>query len=339
MTTNKLAAKGNFFDKNKETILPSIYSLAIVAIMIVILTDPKKYNASVLQGLTLFFSSVLPGLFPFMILTRLLSHTNSIQKISRLLEKPTRILFGTSGIASYVFLMSAISGYPIGAKMIADLFEQNIISEQDAKKMCTFCTTSGPVFVIGTIGAVMFKSAKIGIIIYVSHILASIMCGIILRGKATKQQQNHPAINISHVDNIISKTVEDTVQSVLVVGAYITIFFLLSDILFQTKIISVLSWPLEFVLSRIGISGISDGFVFGLLEVTRGAKILSLSTNIWSVCFCAGILSLSGFSIIMQSMSFLSKCKIKARYFVFAKCVHMILTFVVCFCLCKLFIF
>ena len=335
MTTNKLAAKHVFFKKN--AILDILYSLCLVAIMIVLLCNPKQYNKSVLDGISLFAMCVLPGLFPFMILTRLLTGIGGVQKLSKLFEKPAGALFGTSGISSYVFLMSAISGYPIGAKIIADLYCQGAISQHDAKKMSVFCTTSGPIFVIGTVGTILFKSAKVGIIIYASHILASIMSGITLRGKHKKQSDCAPAVASAKVDNLIASTVSDSVQNILIVGAYITIFFLFADILFQTGLIKIVCYPFDMLFSCFGLQNLSTGFVFGLLEVTRGAKMLSTHANMWSVCLCAALVSFSGLSIIMQSMNYLSKCKIKARSFVFSKCVHALYTFVICFALCKLF--
>ena len=338
MTTNKMLTKPNFFVKNKNNISTAVFSVCIITIMLIILSDPKKYNKSVLDGISLFATCVLPGLFPFMILTKLLTSFGAITKLSKKLEKPTKALFGTSGIASYVFLMSAISGYPIGAKIISDLYAKNIITAEDAKKMSVFCTTSGPIFVIGTVGAIMFNSVKIGIIIYASHILASVMSGIILRKRAKNNISNATLPTQMHADNIISETITDSVQSILIVGAYITIFFLLADLLLQTGLINMLSIPLEALFSLVGLKGVSKGLLCGILEVTRGAKMLSAATNIWTISICSALVSFSGISIIMQSMNFLSKCKIKARYFIFVKCVHAIICFFVCFALCKIFI-
>lgn len=338
MTTNKILTKPNFFVKNKNSIKTILFSGCIIAIMLIILSNPKRYNKSVLDGISLFATCVLPGLFPFMILTRLLTSLGAITKLSKKLEKPTRALFGTSGIASYVFLMSALSGYPIGAKIISDLYSKKIISTEDAKKMSVFCTTSGPIFVIGTIGAIMFGSVQIGIVIYASHILASIMSGIILRTRAKNTNVDTLLAPPNHTDNIIGDTITDSVQSILIVGAYITIFFLLADLLLQTGLINTLVVPIDALFSMFGLKGVAKGFLCGILEVTRGAKMLSAVPNIWTISICSALVSFSGISIIMQSMNFLSKCKIKARYFVFAKCVHAILTFVICICLSKLFI-
>lgn len=338
MTTNKISLKQkkyNIFAANKDSITCYILSLVVFALIIAIISNPTKYNASIMQGLNLFIVSVLPGLFPFMFLTKLLTSLGAVKHLSTKLSPITHFLFNTHGISSYVFIMSILSGYPIGAKLISDLYSANIISQNDAKKMCTFCTTSGPIFIIGSVGATMFGSARVGIILYLSHILSSILCGIIFAGKRQNnnikpQQQTH----LTLPDNALSNTMLSTVENILLVGGYITIFFLLIDILTSIGLLGGLTKALDAILSSAGINTPADGLVSGLLEVTRGCKMLSGSISIWNICFACFIISFSGLSIILQSMNYLSKCKIKARYFMFVKCVHAVLSFIVCFVMC-----
>lgn len=333
MTTSK---RHTFIVQNKDNIMCYILSIVVFLLIIIILTNPAQYNASVLEGITLFFVAVFPGLFPFMFLTKLLTSLGAVKKISSKFSPITNFLFGTHGISSYVFFMSILSGYPIGAKLISDLYCANIITQKDAKKMCTFCTTSGPIFIIGSVGIAMFGSATVGIIIYVSHILASILCGVIFSGKRQKTS-NQCQIKIESMpDNLLASTMKDTVENILLVGAYITIFFLLADILTSIGVLSPVTYAIDKILSIFNIKNLSIGIIGGLLEVTRGCKLLSQQHNIYSICFACGCISFSGLSIIMQSMSFLKKCKIKAPYFILVKCFHAVLSFIICLIMCKM---
>lgn len=323
--------------KNKDNIMCYCLSIVVVILIALILTNPQKYNNSVMQGLNLFIVSVLPGLFPFMFLSKLLTSLGAVKNISTKFSPVTRFLFNTHGISSYVFLMSIVSGYPIGAKLISDLYCSNIISQDDAKKMCSFCTTSGPIFIIASVGVAMFRSAKIGIIIYVSHVLSSMLCGMIFAGKRKKNIENAPISTLAMPDNLLASTMTNTIESILLVGAYISIFFLFADILTSVGFLGFATNLFDKIFSAININGVSQGFVSGLLEVTRGCKILSASPNIYSVCFACFCISFSGLSIILQSMSFLKKCKIKAPYFCFVKCIHAVLSWFVCYGLCLIF--
>ena len=141
---------------------------------------------STLNGLDVWLTKVVPALFPFFFATKLLTEMHVVEKIAKIFNPITTRLFKTPGISSYVFLMSIISGYPVGAKLISELFKQGKIDSDAATKMNSFCSTSGPLFVIGTVGVCMFYSQIVGVIILISHILGAILNGILYRSYKSK---------------------------------------------------------------------------------------------------------------------------------------------------------
>ena len=320
---------------NKSLFFDCLLTVLILTIMLVIISNPKQFSTGTTNGLKLFFYSVLPGLLPFMFLTKLLTEIGFLFKASTKLTPFSKKVFGTPGVSLYAFFMSILSGYPIGAKIISDLHQKQLISENDANKMSFFCTTSGPVFVIGAVGIGMFHSFKIGLIIYISHITSSILLGIIYNLLSKKQSfmqtQKSPIIFQQKSENIMSNVVSETVNSLFIVGAYITIFYLAGEIFDYFKIFDFLSQILSPALSTTSINHSTlKSLLYGLLEVTHGAKELSFSLSPINIALVSGIISFGGISIIMQSLAFLKTCKIKAHTFVFAKCVHMILSICVC---------
>ncbi len=344
MTTNKKISSAKNFSKNPKSSLiqDTLLTCVLFFIIILIISNPTRYTSGTISGLKLFFFSVLPGLFPFMLLTKLITEIGLVFNLSQRLDKFSYKIFGTPGISIYTFIMSIVSGYPIGAKIIGDLYQKSQISQKDAQKMSIFCTTSGPIFVIGSVGVMMFKSFKIGLILYFSHILSGAILGIfynLLTKKHTLQFEKPKQLIISTKPaNIISNCVNQTINSLFVVGAYITIFYLIGEILDSLKIFTILSNLCLPVLSKIGLSSNNfNGIIYGILEVTRGTKTLSLSISATSVVITSGILSFSGFSIIMQSMAFLKEAKIKAHNFVLSKCVHAILSMFICLILLIIF--
>jgi sporulation integral membrane protein YlbJ len=345
--TKKTNSKPHFYNIFKNsTFLDCILTLLIFAIMLIIISNPQKYTSGTISGIKLFFFSVLPGLFPFMFLTKLITELGFIFKVTKKLDKVSYKIFGTSGISLYAFFMSILSGYPIGAKIISDLYEKGLISEVEAKKMSIFCTTSGPIFVIGTVGTIMFNNFSYGIILYVSHILSSVILGILFNlfsGKDKEQAHQQKSLDgitlTKQSSNIIADCLSDTVNSLFTVGAYITLFFLVTEILESLKFFVFLSNLISPVLKILNLSSsYLQGFLYGLIEVTRGAKTLSYFGDITSLVLVAGIISFSGISIIMQSMAFLKKAKIKMHEFVFAKFMHMILSMILCFLILVLFV-
>lgn len=339
MTTNKKNNSLKNFIKS-QIFIDSILTITVFGLMIIIITNPQKYTSGTIRGLKLFFNSVLPGLFPFMFLTKLLTEIGFVFNISKNFNKLSLKVFNTPGISLYAFIMSILSGYPIGSKIIADLYLKGQISELDAKRMSVFCTTSGPIFIIGAVGASMFNDINIGIIIYLSHIFSSILLGIIY-GKLTKKKNNAitsekfpNAISLQKKSNLISECLSQTINSLFIVAAYITIFYLLSDILDSFKIFDTLANGLSPFFKNIGINSDSTkGLFYGLIEVTRGCKTLSITKSTSSIILATGILSFSGLSIIMQSMAFLKIAKIKTHFFILTKSVHFTLSMIICYLL------
>lgn len=337
MTKTISLKKQKFFIFNLNgNFLNLTFSAIVFFVMLLIISNPSVFSTATINGLKLFFFSVLPGLFPFMFLTKLLTELGTVFKISKRFSGVSQKLFGTPGVSLYCFFMSILSGYPIGAKIIHDLYSKDLITEEDAKRMSIFCTTSGPIFIIGAIGVGMLKNYKLGLILYISHILSSIILGIsynlIFKNKTQHQTRIIFQTNKKN-ENIFTACLIETINSLFLVGGYITIFYLISEAFGILKIFEVIPILLSKIFPFVS-SETFNGILFGTLEVTRGAKELSNLTppNIPIIC---GLISFSGISIIMQSLSFLKTAKIKAHSFILSKCVLTILSIIIC----KLIIF
>ena len=333
-----IANKIKRFEKYNLNFKDSFSSICIIIIMFLIVSNPSHFSKGTVEGIKLFFFNVFPGLLPFMFLTKLLTEIGIVFKLSTKVDKISYKIFGTPGISFYALFMSIVSGYPIGAKIISDLYNKKMISSEDAKKMTIFCTTSGPIFVIGAVGNIMFGSQTIGIILYLSHIFSAIIMAITYN-ILTRKNAKHTQIYSKNCNfepkcqNILAECVVQTIDSILIVGAYITIFYLLIEVLTSLKITHFLNVILKKLFDLLGTnSSLSNGTIFGLFEITRGCKELSSFKTIESISICAGLISFSGLSIIFQSMAFLKDAKIKMHNFILTKTVHLIVS---CF-LCKL---
>lgn len=278
--------------------------------MFAILTNPALYAKSVLNGLTLFFTAVLPGLLPFMFLTKIIINLN-LTKIIKFLNTPAKRLFGLNGHAAYGFLLSCISGYPVGAKLSSELYLQNKISEWQLLKTSLLCSTSGPIFIIGTVGVMMLSNFKIGVILYFVNICASFLSVLILnvfektKRKNINQNDNYfkeddhltviqkPNIKSSAKTlNIISQAASDTAVSLLTVAFYIAFFYMFIDLLTNIKILQLFA---EFINIFALNKNISLGSASGLIEMTRGIQILSSSHSAISMSIISLLLSFGGF--------------------------------------------
>ena len=99
------------------------------------------------EGMQLWLNVLLPVLLPFLILTGILIHTNMAGKLLQPVEVIWNKVLGVSAAGAYAVIVGALCGYPVGAKITSDLYENHQISESEAKYLLTFTNHASPVFV------------------------------------------------------------------------------------------------------------------------------------------------------------------------------------------------
>lgn len=322
-------------------------SIMIIVVMILILVAPVRYAGSVLRGLKLFFTAVLPGLLPFMFLCKILTGLGSINKITKPLDPFMKKIFGINGNGLYAFLLSMLSGYPLGSRITNDLYNQGLIDSNTATKTAIFSSTPGAIYVIGAVGGAMLNSPKLGVIIYISCTLSTLISMLIInlssKTKKNKSQERIPSpLQQSQMKtnnkNLIVASVQETVIGLLTVAFYISIFSLIIDLLTDIKLFKVLSYPFTLITPQSQNSpSISTGVMSGIIEMTNGAKALSSISSPLTIPLISSIVSFSGLSIIMQSFNFLSETPIKKCQFILAKILQAVLSFIICLLILVLF--
>lgn len=295
----------------KINFLKILLSVLILYILCSIILKPQFYLQTTLDGLSAWALNVLPSLLPFIFFTKLLSGLGVIDKISKLFAKPVEKLYKAPPLAAYCFFSSIISGYPVGAKVTADLYQAGKISRTDACKMLSFCSTSGPMFVIGAVGAGMFGSALAGYIIFSAHLLGAFLNGILYRKiklkefDQTKTKQEDKNFNISSI-------VLDCSLSVISVGAIIAIFFV---------VITSLSPLLSLLPDSV------SAFFGGLVEITKGCLDISTEMPLKIGIVCASfVISFGGISTMLQSSALTSEIKMPIGLMVVQKLTHALLS-------------
>lgn len=315
-------------------------TLGISACMVIILIRPDVYVASALEGVKLWALVVLPSLLPFFFFTSLLAKIGATERMARTLTNPCRKVFGTSGYAAYTLLMSILSGYPVGAKIIGDLGENGLIDETDATKMSAFCSTSGPLFIVGSVGVGMFGSAAAGKMLFIVHAFSALITGLIFRffGRTeittTRTSKNVPQTGRLQVStaktraangNALYDCVYSSVISIATVGGFICVFYVVADIFQNLDLLRPIWKTLFFVTKN---EPLSRAFSYGLIECTRGCKMLALcGLSTYSLAFASSLIAFGGVSVLVQSVCFLKKANVKIPVFLLAKTIQTAISF------------
>lgn len=290
-------------------------TILICYILVSMLLAPQKFLSVTYNGISAWALNVLPCILPFIFFTKLLSKSSS-NTLTSPFASIFHKTFKTSSSSAYVFFMAIISGYPVGAKMISDLYMEGRISRTDAYRMTSFCSTSGPMFIVGSVGALMFNNIRIGYFILIAHILGAIINGICYRNLSAKdigqagQDNSRSPFNFSEI-------VIDSVLSILSVGVIIAIFFVV--ITAFEPIFNLFPAPIKQLLQ-------------GCVEITKGCLELSKLKNIkLSFILTTFVISFGGFSTILQSITFLEKIKMPTGIFILQKLTHGIFSMLIAF--------
>lgn len=299
--------------KIQTNFVVTISSLLILYFLACMILNPTKYISKSLDGISAWAFNVLPSVLPFMFFTKLLSVLDVMPKLLHPFGGISQRLFKTPPISIYAFFMAILSGYPVGAKLVCDLYLQNKITREEAFRMTSFCSTSGPMFIVGAVGVGMFRSAKIGYILLLSHIFGAIVNGIIFRNLKIK---NEPQENFESSTKKfeLSDLVLNSTLSILSVGCIITIFFIVIECL--SPVLSLLPQNVAYLFE-------------GVIEITKGCIDLStLQSNFFAICASSFVIGFGGISTLLQSLTMISKLKMPTSLFAFQKLCHGILSLV-----------
>lgn len=289
---------------------------------------------SFLEGIRIWAIKVLPSLLPFFLLTKLLSYTNFVTNTGKLLTPITNKLYGVGGVSGYIYIMSIISGYPVGAKLTSDFYKSKIINSRQAITITSFTSTSGPLFVLGSVAIGMFHNSLLGIIILVSHYLSAIINGFLYRKKSTVMIS---AQTTKESDNFLQDSMLNSITSILVVGGFIALFYMILSIALECSLFT----PLTNFLELFNIDkNISISIISGLVEVTTGCIFLSkLNLPIIVIAVILSFLiSFGGFSIHAQAYCFLKSFNMPYLLFLLQKFTHAISSSLITFILVIIFV-
>ena len=319
----------NLLTKNYEF----IFCIILLLLILIIAINPQAYINATYNGFSVWAKIILPSLFCFFILTKILMQNSKTFKIFGFLDKPFSLLYKTNTGSSYIFFMSIISGYPVGAKLINEFYNEKIINENEAKKLCSYCNTSGPMFILGSIATFLLFNKKLGVLIFIIHILSSLINGLFYRNIGTKTNIKHTQnipLNVKKQIKIEKQTLNEimlnTITSSLMVSGFIALSFTIIELITSLELfLPICNLFEKFVPNS---SSIINAILSGFTELTNGCvKVANLPLNIKQYLILFSMLiSFGRVSIHLQAYSFLSKCKIKYGFFLLTKVTHTIIS-------------
>lgn len=321
--------------KLKKFLTYHTISVCIILLFIVLIcTNASISIEACMRGLNVWATRLLPALFPFFFLTRLFSHLGGVEMMEKVFAPITRKLFNTDGKSGYIFAMGLLSGYPVSAKLTAELYLEGKLTRGQAYRTITFSSTSGPLFVITTVGLGMFGSIKLGVLIMFAHVIGSVLNGLIYRKYALFDNYSLPNQQRQKAQNILEDAMTSSINSILLIGGYVCFFFVIITLISNNHITYNV---VEFISNALGIdANVVQGSLNGVVEITRSCLDLSscgLGTHA-ALVLVSTIVSWGGISINLQALTFLKKMQFSTKFYFLSKFTQTLLTLIVSIILC-----
>lgn len=319
-----------------QSFLRFLYMAIGIYLIVLLLRFPALSLQYAATGLNLWFQKMIPTLLPFMILSGILIRMNLTEGFVRLIHPLLRFFYRTSPNGSYTLIMGFLCGFPMGARIVGELYGTGKLSKWEAERLLAFCNNIGPIYFL-SFAMPMLGIEKVfwpflimyGIPLAYGFLLMRVSPLVMMRHvKLTNIVDNYHADRLQHIEgasckrsslSLLASTDEAVLSGLLGIaklGGYM-VFFNLLNILF-----------VPFSHLSPGLLGLYNC----LLEITSGIDRCG-QTFPYTVLI---LLPFGGFSCIAQTYSMISHTDLSIRPYLFHKLVQTILT-ALCYALWKPF--
>lgn len=254
--------------------------ITAVLLFISMLLSPRAVFSGAEDGLLLWFQIVFPTLFPFMLVSALMMAGGGLSVISGLFGNVLGRIFATSGNGAFAVLTGFLCGYPMGAKVTADLLRSGRITRNEGCYLLSFCNNTSPAFIMNfiiwkTLGRDELTVPSLLILFGVPVLLSFLFRRFYLHGE---KRFRSPEKNNGREGNTLDfaafdSCMMDSFEGIVKVGGYIISFSILiallgefSDIAFFKAVLPSLEITNGIVMLHKGIAdpALSYPLIMGL---------------------------------------------------------------------------
>ncbi len=316
----------------REKAFDALMGLGLIAVTAGLVLFPSDMVDSARDGVELCFNVIIPSLFPFFVISSLTVELGLAEKLGRFFAPVMRPLFNVGGPCASALVLGFIGGYPVGARTVTGLYRDGQCTRSEAERMLSFCNNSGPAFIFGVVGAGLFASGQVGLVLYLAHILASLTVGVIFRkwgspdiaSPSPDTKREHVAFPKAFVSSVTS-----SFSSSLNICGFVIFFTVLIKLLFLSGVLAVVSEALGGVFTVLGLEpDWAEALLTGIIELTSGVwSLRNVSGELTtSIAMAAFMLGWAGLSVHCQVLSFLGSTGLSVHSYILGKCLHGILS-------------
>ena len=289
-----------------------LLTLFFLLLCICILTNSQMSLTYAAMGLELWFQKMIPTLLPFMILSGIMIRMKLTEKVAMIAYPIIGPLYKVHKNVCYAMLMGFLCGFPMGARVVDDLYLRQMITKREAEFLLAFCNNIGPVYFCSFALPLLKRELVLpylfgmyGIpLLYGLALRYTIFRDLSSQSKAYMDTSSLVACEYQKTElslgerllDEINDSINASIQSMLILGGYMILFNLLN------------------LIPHI-LSGQSPCLIAPLLEITGGLGVLQDSQPLYSLL----ALSFGGLSCIAQTYSCIGNSDLSIRNYILHK--------------------
>ena len=286
-------------------------------LLFLLLTKPELSLKYASKGLLIWYKNMVPSLFPMMILTSCMIKLNLTASFSKILHPVVHKIFHTSENGTYAMFMGFLCGFPMGAKIICELYNQNKLSKEEAQSLLPICNNIGPVFML-TYGLLTFQTPHKYLSLILFYCIPLCYAYLTNRKKFFRDNSRLPQQSLPF-SQALDEAISENAMSMLSLGGYLMFFNLL--LMIPTELL-----PLNTVLAS---------FIACFTEITNGLSYPTALPNYFYLSF----LQFGGICCLFQTLRYIQKTNLSFQKYLKHKSILTIVTFIFFFVLYVFFFY
>ncbi len=326
----------------KGTLKNGLLWAVLLAAALALISLPGETMAAARDGLQLCYNVIIPSLFPFFVLSSLLVELGLAAALGRVVEGLMFPLFRVSGAGASALVLGLIGGYPVGARTALELYQSGQCSREEAERLLCFCNNSGPAFILGVVGAGVFQSTAIGLLLYGVHITAALTVGVLFRifcptKEGQKASSSRAVVRTASAAGAFTSSIKGALTSTLNICAFVVCFTILLRLLTATGVLTLLARGIGALLAPLGFDQTwAVRLLTGLLEISTGVASLAGKGHLTGrIALAAFILGWSGLSVHCQTAALLEGSGLRTTGSWIGKLLHGIFSAILALAACR----
>ena len=123
----------------KKILIQFIFTLFCCSFLLLLLFYSAECISLASNGLLIWYKNMIPSLFPFMVLSGFMVRSGLSLKIGQWLQPVLGLFFRLPSQMLYAIFMGFLCGFPMGAKIVADMLEKEQITLKEGEYLLAFC--------------------------------------------------------------------------------------------------------------------------------------------------------------------------------------------------------